>query len=86
MGQKSKNLQKMADFGHFFLLTGEGQVGGGAEPLTRGGKCPPMPGGSLNIFLCMHARHSISKLNPNWCNQWQKISTLNGVRFCEFQP
>ena len=29
-GQKSKKLPEMADFGHFFLLTG-GQVGGRAS-------------------------------------------------------
>ena len=39
-GQKSKNLPKMADFGHFFLLTG-GQVGG--QSLWLGGICPPCP-------------------------------------------
>ena len=37
-GQKSKNLPKMADFCHFFLLTGGKWVG--AEPPT-GGKMPP---------------------------------------------
>ena len=35
--QKSKNLPKMADFGHFFLLTGE-KVGG--QSLRLWGKCP----------------------------------------------
>ena len=39
-GQKSKNLPKMADFGHFFLLTGG--KWGGAEPPT-GGHFPPCP-------------------------------------------
>ena len=37
-GQKSKKLPKMADFCHFFLLTG-------GQSLRRGGggKCPPCP-------------------------------------------
>ena len=39
-GQESKNLPKMADFGHFFLLTG-GQVGGGRA--SDWGHLPPMP-------------------------------------------
>ena len=30
-GQKSKNLPKIADFGHFILLRGGGQVGGRAS-------------------------------------------------------
>ena len=37
-GQKSKNLPKMADFDHFFLLTG-----GGGKSLQLGGLCPPCP-------------------------------------------
>ena len=36
-GQKSKNLPKMGDFGHFFLLTG-GKWG--AEPPTWGPHAP----------------------------------------------
>ena len=39
-GQKSKNLPKVADFGHFFLLTGGGQ---GGEPPTGGGNAPIPP-------------------------------------------
>ena len=46
-GQKSKNLPKMADFGHFFLLTG-GQVG--AEPPTGVGICPPCPLDATTAF------------------------------------
>ena len=38
-GKKSKNLPKMADFCHFFLITEEQM---GAEPPT-GGKCPSCP-------------------------------------------
>ena len=40
-GQKSKNLPKMADFGHFFLLTGGGASGG--KSLRLGGHLPPCP-------------------------------------------
>ena len=40
-GEKSKNLPKMADFDHFFLLTGE--RGDRASDSGGGGQMPPMP-------------------------------------------
>ena len=50
-GEKSKDLQKMADSDIFFPSDG-GQVGG-AEPLTRGGKC--WGGGTriLQFYTCV---------------------------------
>ena len=40
--QKSKNLQKMVDFDHFFFFLSGGQVGGRASD-WEGGKCLPCP-------------------------------------------
>ena len=41
-GQKSKNLPKMADFGHFFLLTGGASGGGQSLQLGAFAPCPPL--------------------------------------------
>ena len=48
-GEKFKNLLKMADFDHFFLLRGASV---GAEPL-RGGNapCPPLDAATASIVL-----------------------------------
>ena len=57
-GQKSKNLPKMADFGHFFLLTEGGQMGDRASDWGGGqmSHAPPPLDATIEWKLYMLAQ------------------------------
>ena len=61
-GQKSKNLQKMVDFGHLFLLTG----GRGTEP-PMGGMPPCPPPLMLPLFVCYVLHFDSPPLQKSGC-------------------
>ena len=79
-GQKSKNLQKIADFGHFFLLTGG--ASGGAEPPT-GGAFAPHYGASNAPQFCEKWSINLSLVlkcaNGQNINFWEVLSKSKAV-------
>ena len=85
-GQKYKNLPKMADFGHFFLLTG-GQVGGRAS--NGGGAnaqmplCPPWCCHCHGLYILTMARSHLQSDNHllTWSSKVTTSNLMKGLYF-----